>query len=187
MDAPVRTRCARWLAVLSALVAFALTGCQTEQPDPWTVGYEEVMWGESEDIPVATVSEPRRGATDSPFEELPIQPLDRAGGLGDDDMRNRVIFPLQHTGGSVAFCKQVGIPQLDVRELPDGRLIIWVRVMNVTPDDIRVEVQCRPNDDPNQRESFEFREIILARDVYRDFSFVISGPKERRFSILVDC
>lgn len=135
------------------------------------------------DLPLQTMSPPRRGDVDLPFD---FANANARVGL----LRNREgqpsIFPLNSTGGNVAFYQDVvGLPKLEVQELDDGRIRIWVRVLNRATRDIAVRVQCVAAFDEQHEERRAYDEVIFQRDVYRDFSFILDGPKDRRFTILV--
>lgn len=134
--------------------------------DPWATMSEESFGDEKAPFKAVEVD---RG---SPYSALVTIPKDR-------------VFPIHGTGGSVAFYQQVSIPQLDVERIEEGRIRIWVRVKNLEEHDIFVNVKCAPDGDTMRDETYYFEEVIFQQDGFRDFSFILDGPLERKFTILV--
>lgn len=188
----------------SACIAclWALTGCETTPPPapveptpavvevapppapppaPEPVPVTPVI-ERSVDLPLQTISPPRVGDIEAPFDFLNAN---ARVGLRDLD-RDKSIFPLNSTGGNLGFYQDVvGVPKLEVQELEDGRIRIWVRVLNRASRDIKVRVQCLAPMDGNKEERRAFEDVIFQKDHFRDFSFILNGPKDRRFTILV--
>ncbi|KAF0093664.1 MAG: hypothetical protein E1N59_2652 [Puniceicoccaceae bacterium 5H] len=154
----------------------------TPPPVAHPVPEPEPLIEKAGDLPLQTISEPQRGNPDVPFDFVNAN---ARVGLTLRPSGEPSIFPLNSTGGSVGFYHDVALPKLEVQELDDGRIRIWVRVVNRAHQDIKVRVQCIAALSPSKEEKRAYDEVIFERDVYRDFSFILDGPKDRRFTILV--
>lgn len=134
-------------------------------------------------LPEVWVSPPRQGPTDIPFSEEPMDIRERLRLLNF----RPVIFPYHSSRGGLAFTKDVGVPKLELQELGDGRTRVWVRVQNIIAEDIVVQVSFEPTDErarPTDR--LVLKDIILIEEVFRDFSFIMDGPTDRRFAVTIN-
>lgn len=131
-------------------------------------------------LPFTTVSEPRTGDNTVPFEEIDPSVKEK---LREVNFRPRV-FPFHDTGGGLAFSSHVGVPKLEVQDLQDGRIRVFVRFQNIVDKDLRLFVTCEPTQGANPyQERRQQLGILLVQDVFRDFSFIIDGPPDRKFVI----
>lgn len=108
-----------------------------------------------------------------------------SGQVGTRPVSDESVFPIHATGGSLALSGEITVPSLGVQRVGEDRIRILVRVSNRTDRNLRVDVKCEPELDQHRLETFWFDEIEVPASGYRDFSFVISGSLDRRFTILV--
>lgn len=131
-------------------------------------------------LPFSTVSEPKKGDNTVPFDEVDPSVREK---LREVNFKPRV-FPFHDTGGGLAFSSHVGVPKLEVQDLRDGRIRVFVRFQNIVDKDLRLFVTCEPTQGVNtQQERRQQLGILLAQEVFRDFSFIIDGPPDRKFVI----
>lgn len=131
-------------------------------------------------LPFSTVSEPKRGDNTIPFDEVDPTVKEK---LREVKFKPRV-FPFHDTGGGLAFSSHVGVPKLEVQDLRDGRIRVFVRFQNIVDKDLRLFVTCEPTQGYNTfQERRQQLGVLLAQDVFRDFSFIINGPPDRKFVI----
>ncbi|MDX2111505.1 MAG: hypothetical protein SFY80_14840 [Verrucomicrobiota bacterium] len=134
-------------------------------------------------LPVSTVSEPMTGSPTIPFNEVSPEIRSKLDAM---DFKPSV-FPFNETGGGLAFNALVGIPRLEVQDLQDGRIRILARITNRATKDLRLYVGCEPTDSRDAiHERREQIGVLLAKDVFRDFSFIINGPVNRKFILSCD-
>lgn len=129
-------------------------------------------------LPINTVSEPMTGDPERPFNEATP---DIAARL--ERMKFKpTTFPVEETGAGLAFSSLVAVPKLEIQELPDGRIRIQVRIYNASEKDLRLQVSCETTDDlATPEEKLVQNGILLIKQVFRDFSFIIDGPVTRKF------
>ncbi len=192
---------------MAAFFVFSVTACQTtriDTPDTAAVEIEEDDWSPEAnpipvprvvfsgqertdnfedrfEIPLTTVSEERKGAIDVPFEYLP---LDR-GASAEGIRQGEHIFPLNNRTGNLMFYREVGIPQLRIERLDDEHVRVWARVLNRTDRDIYVRVSLMGREATSMDDRYDYDAIIFRENVYRDFSFVMTGDESRRFTLYV--
>lgn len=132
------------------------------------------------EIPLSTVSPERRGPVDAPFDFIRTRQQ-----LSESGAEVGQVFPLNNRTGNLLFYRDVGIPQLTIEKLDEEHIRIWARVQNRTEDDIRVRVTCMGREAISTDDRYDYEAIIFRRNVYRDFSFVMTGDEARRFTLAI--
>ena len=193
--------------VLPLVLVVAFTACETtsgpalsvslnvppEKPpldkaDPSIPAPEVAFGGEPQrrnytehfDIPLSTVSPEKKGPLDAPF-DFPLTRQERA----QPGEPIHQLFPLNNRTGNLLFYRDVGIPRLNIEKLDENHIRIWARVLNRTPRDIRVHVTCMGREASSVDDRYDYEAIILSENVYRDFSFVMTGDESRRFTLAI--
>lgn len=160
----------------------------THKAEPEVPAPEVVFGGERQsrnyldhfDIPLSTVSPEKRGALDAPF-DFPLTRQERA----QPGEPVHQLFPLNNRTGNLLFYRDVGIPRLNIEKLDENHVRIWARVLNRTNRDIRVHVTCMGREATSADDRYDYEAIILSENVYRDFSFVMTGDESRRFTLAI--
>lgn len=136
---------------------------------------------DSAELPLSSMSAPQRGNPRVPFG---VHDPNARAGLSSANVRDAV-FPIHNTGGSLVIDSDLKIPRLEVQELADGRIRVWVRVHNEVNRELKISVTCAADQFEAGEEQKFYRDVSLPPEVYRDFSFIINGPINRRFTVLV--